>query len=218
MANITESTKWESAIYLIDQNDFVVGGPDGISNVQARQLANRTQFLKETSNEVAAARGGKSSIGARFDDMSALDINEQNMLSATLKYAMEQAAVANYSIQALKQQLQQEGELTIINRGIVAGCALTKSGNATRNLSMVAGYCFANGRRYPVNAGVNIASVPPNGGSNSVNVYAYLYLDNSSKWKLAVTAIEQRCNRSLSEQRRTDRRATHRAAIPGRAR
>jgi hypothetical protein len=44
MANLTESASWESGIYRIELTDPVVGGEDGIDNVQAKQLGNRTLF------------------------------------------------------------------------------------------------------------------------------------------------------------------------------
>ena len=46
MAHLTESPTYESGIYQIEKTDPVVGGIDGISNRQARQLANRTTYLK----------------------------------------------------------------------------------------------------------------------------------------------------------------------------
>ena len=46
MANLKETTAWESGIYQLETTDPVVGGADGISNKQAIQLANRTSYLK----------------------------------------------------------------------------------------------------------------------------------------------------------------------------
>ena len=103
---------------------------------------------KET--EITAARNGKASLGARLDDMaaniSATSVDMQNASVAAVKFALDQAALANYSIQAFKQQLQQEGEITIQNRGVVSGCTATKSVTAARNLTLSTGVCFANGR------------------------------------------------------------------------
>ncbi len=45
MANLTESSTWEDNIYQLAITDPVMGGEDGISNIQASQLANRTQYL-----------------------------------------------------------------------------------------------------------------------------------------------------------------------------
>lgn len=47
MSNLTETAQWEDGIYQIETSDPVLGGPDGISNKQAKLLANRTSFLKQ---------------------------------------------------------------------------------------------------------------------------------------------------------------------------
>ena len=44
---LTESPTWVDLIYQIKTTDLVIGGPDGISNRQARELGNRTAWLKE---------------------------------------------------------------------------------------------------------------------------------------------------------------------------
>jgi hypothetical protein len=46
MTNLIENEKWEEGIYQLETSDPVVGGPDGIDNLQAKQLANRTKYLK----------------------------------------------------------------------------------------------------------------------------------------------------------------------------
>lgn len=147
-----------------------------------------------SAEEIYLARNGKPSLGVRLGDLesniSSTSIDMQNASGAALKFALDQAALANYSIRALKQQSQQEGALTIENKGIVSGCIATKSATAARNLTLSTGVCFANGRAYSVAAAANSASVPPNIGNSSVTASAYLYLDGD-KWKLAVTALGQ---------------------------
>ncbi|MBU9145356.1 hypothetical protein KTD26_22815 [Burkholderia multivorans] len=46
MTNLLEIERWEEGIYQLETSDPVVGGPDGIDNLQAKQLANRTRYLK----------------------------------------------------------------------------------------------------------------------------------------------------------------------------
>lgn len=55
MANLTEASQWEAGIYQLETSDPVEGGPDGIDNVQARQLGNRTRFLKDSFDAHTAA-------------------------------------------------------------------------------------------------------------------------------------------------------------------
>ena len=47
MANITEVSQWENVIRQIENGEAATGGADGLANVQAKQLANRTKWLKE---------------------------------------------------------------------------------------------------------------------------------------------------------------------------
>ena len=44
--NISEVIKWDDHIYQIARNDKVEGGLGGVANIQAKQLANRTRWLK----------------------------------------------------------------------------------------------------------------------------------------------------------------------------
>ena len=47
MANLTEVSQWENVIRQIENGEAATGGADGLANVQAKQLANRTKWLKE---------------------------------------------------------------------------------------------------------------------------------------------------------------------------
>lgn len=46
MADLPESTEWAAGIYQLETSDPVLGGPEGISNLQAKQLVSRTRWLK----------------------------------------------------------------------------------------------------------------------------------------------------------------------------
>lgn len=114
----------------------------------------------------------------------------QDELSAATMFAMTQGSVANQSVKALKEQIQQEGEITLTNRGIITGCTITKSTTAARNLNLVGGSVFMSGRRYLAPSKDNTASVPPNTTSANVTVKAYLYFNATSQvMHLAVTNI-----------------------------
>lgn len=52
MANITEAETFDAVIYQIGTTDAVLGGADGISNLQAKALANRTKYLKKHVDDV----------------------------------------------------------------------------------------------------------------------------------------------------------------------
>lgn len=50
MANVAESTSYDAGIYQLEIADLVLGGTSGISNTQAKGLANRTNWLKSKVN------------------------------------------------------------------------------------------------------------------------------------------------------------------------
>lgn len=83
MADLNEQENYESAIYQIATDDPVIGGPpsfdndgnptDGISNVQAFQLANRTAFLKAAIDNLGAFK--KTTPDTYEDDLNNLTEN-----------------------------------------------------------------------------------------------------------------------------------------------
>jgi len=47
MANLTESSVYESGVPQLETTTQARGGPGGVMNAQAQALANRTKFLKD---------------------------------------------------------------------------------------------------------------------------------------------------------------------------
>lgn len=50
MTKLQEPTDWSDEIYQFETSDPVIGGPDGIDNLQAKQLAGRTNWLRRAVN------------------------------------------------------------------------------------------------------------------------------------------------------------------------
>jgi hypothetical protein len=70
MANLTETANWETGIYQIETTDLVLGGPAGVANLQPKQLANRTAWLK-VQLEALAAKAFPSGTRLHFPQASA---------------------------------------------------------------------------------------------------------------------------------------------------
>jgi hypothetical protein len=193
MANVTETPSYGSGIYRIETTDPIIGGEDGISNIQAKQLANRTGYLKLRADQVDAAVGAYGSLGTRLDaieDMAeAIGPEMQNAEVGAVKLLFDQVGQANNGILFLRYVLQQESVFMFVNRGVIEGCVLTPSTTATRNLNLSAGRCFASGAIWPVAEGLNAASVPSNPSGGAISVDAYLYPINVYSYGLAVTAV-----------------------------
>ncbi|WP_052229454.1 gp53-like domain-containing protein [Pseudomonas fluorescens] len=52
MADLPEANEWPEGIYQLETSDPVLGGPEGIDNLQAKQLANRTKWLKDQLGKI----------------------------------------------------------------------------------------------------------------------------------------------------------------------
>jgi len=66
--NLTETSIFETGIRLIQTNDIVLGGIDGVINIQATQLANRTRWLKESIEILIQSYNRPSGIVVLGDD------------------------------------------------------------------------------------------------------------------------------------------------------
>lgn len=73
---------WEPDIYQIESGDYPMGGRNGIANVQANQLGNRTEYLKEKHEELKAAVEAIQPGTDKYDELlakiNALDSAKEN--------------------------------------------------------------------------------------------------------------------------------------------
>lgn len=147
----------------------------------------------ELESEVTAARGSQPSIDARLDgietDVEGLDPEFQNNLIAAVLAATDMAALANRELDRFRRVRIQEGETTIYNRGIIAGCVITRKAANVRILSLTLGKLFIHGRSYSVAADTDATSVPPNSGGSSATCYIYLYIDENGAVLCQCTAL-----------------------------
>jgi hypothetical protein len=184
MANVTETATFETGIYQIETTDPVLGGANGIANVQARQLANRTKYLKERADQVDAAKGTHASLDARIDELEA-DVagtspDTMNALTAVVMQAVAESGLALREVMKTINQRFQTGQATIRNTGVVSGCNVTAGGTG-RLVNLSSGIIYLNAQRRGVVAQTSTASIAQNTGTETG--YVYLYLDNTGDLK-----------------------------------
>lgn len=176
MANLKEQAQWEDGIYQLELTDPVVGGPDGISNLQAKQLANRTQFLKEQQQKQQEIVEGYSP-------------EMQEGILASLLFASDLAALALKENEQTRLTRFQELTATIQNRGVKSGVTLSKSSTATRNISCSDGVVFMRGREYPVANQNNTAAIASNTTGQAGTVIIYMFLTANQEIDVAATTL-----------------------------
>lgn len=92
MANLVEQSQWENGIYQLETLDPVEGGPNGIDNLQAKQLGNRTLFLKALIESAQNALAGHNA--AADPHPQYLTLAEGNSLIATAVSALVNSSPA----------------------------------------------------------------------------------------------------------------------------
>ena len=80
MANLPrpENPQWIDDIFKIETTTPWVGGENGTANIQGKQFAERTAFLKKFADEVAEARGSETTLLERIEKRG---VEPQNILS-----------------------------------------------------------------------------------------------------------------------------------------
>ena len=80
MANISETAEWTEGVYQLETTDPVEGGPEGVDNLQAKQLANRTKYLKALVEGLAE---GKQPLDATLTALAAIATAANQLIYAT---------------------------------------------------------------------------------------------------------------------------------------
>lgn len=94
MATLTEANSWEAGIYQLELTDPVVGGADGLSNLQAKQLANRTLYLKTL---VDALGTGKQPLDATLTALAGVVTAANQLIYATGPDAFSTSALSAFA-------------------------------------------------------------------------------------------------------------------------
>lgn len=109
MTNLVETSAWEEGIYQLETSDAVLGGPTGVSNTQAKQLANRTLYLKGrvdtadanmTAHEVAADPHPQYAHAADIGGLIDAAINKLDHKASALYATIGNVALSGLGTQA----------------------------------------------------------------------------------------------------------------------
>lgn len=128
MGILTEKDEYTEDIYRIETTDPVIGGEDGISNIQAKQLANRTNFLKNLLTKVI---DGTESVAKALKLATARKISLSGAVTGNADFDGSADITINTTIG--------EGQITINS---IDGLANALNGKASKATTL-AGYSIA---------------------------------------------------------------------------
>ena len=73
---LPEEAKWEAGVYQLEVTDLAEGGPNGVLNTQAKQLSNRTAYLKSELEKTQASIPGTEAFDRIAQQLSSLDVSK----------------------------------------------------------------------------------------------------------------------------------------------
>lgn len=111
MADLPEKEEWTPGIYQLETSDPVLGGPDGIDNLQGKQLANRTRYLFGQLEKIfsGAAKVGKAGIADTLIDNGVVPGTYPKVMVNTKGLVYGSAALKAADIPALPWSKIQDG-------------------------------------------------------------------------------------------------------------
>lgn len=126
MAALPETETYESEVYQIEITDAVIGGPNGLSNTQAKQLANRTKWLKANfdaiiAGTVAAGKAAKLSV-ARTISMTGVFTGSTSFDGSgnvSIETSVADGAIGIPKVSGLQSALDSKADVSVLSGGFV---------------------------------------------------------------------------------------------------
>lgn len=184
MANLTESATWEAGVYQLETTDPVVGGPNGVSNTQPKQLANRTAYLKA---QLEQTQQDLANLSAGVDDQA------QNALVAAFEQALSLGGVNAKGLADLRARVLSQGTIVLKNKWAIAGCVLVKSDIRALHLTLSGTYtpgdyssAYIDGKIRHIADDDYHVTVPSNSGASAMTYWAYLHND-AGVYRVSIT-------------------------------
>jgi hypothetical protein len=140
--------------------------------------------------KTVALSGGEAillfAINGKWIRSTDVDLSDLQIASAL---GIDFGSLAVREILKTNNQRIQQGTATILNRGVISGCTVSKSSTAVRNISLALGTFFMNGLEMVCPVFQNAALVPANYSDAQQLCYAYLFIDSTKNIQFACTPL-----------------------------
>lgn len=92
--NLPETKEWTAGIRQLEVTDLAEGGPNGVMNTQAKQLANRTAYLRDELEKTQASIPGTEEFDRIKQELSGLDVSKVSSRTDHLERVVGDLALA----------------------------------------------------------------------------------------------------------------------------
>ena len=129
MVSLPESSEnWPAGVYQIETTDPVLGGADGVCNQPAKDLANRTAYLKARADMVdQALPAGGGTLADRLAGYDAYNPDAQSAVAAGISEALHRAAKVQEQLDDFVHRRRRQGEALITNKFVMRGFSIAIS-------------------------------------------------------------------------------------------
>lgn len=127
MANVTESATYDAGVYQLEVTNPVTGGATGVANYQAKNLANRTAYLK---SHVDTLETSKNASGG-YPGLTLFALNLKNVAGTFVSLMTNTAtAVRTWAMPDKSGTIAMTSDITGTNSGTNTGDQTNVSGTA----------------------------------------------------------------------------------------
>lgn len=130
--NLIEFAEWVAGIYQLEESDVVQGGADGIDNLQAKQLANRTLYLKQQLEALASSIGGSQPADATLTAIAAVVTAADKLIYATAEDAFAATTLTAFA-RSFLDDVDAETARATLGLGTAAMLTIDTDGTLTTN-------------------------------------------------------------------------------------
>ena len=118
MADLPESNEWIPGVYQLETSDPVLGGPDGIDNLQAKQLASRTRWLKLA---IEGLLDGFASVGKALRLATARTISVAGAATGSTSFDGSEDVEINLVLASSGVEAGSYRKVTVNAKGLITG-------------------------------------------------------------------------------------------------
>lgn len=142
MADLTEVINYDSGVYQIETTDPVLGGPSGITNLPAKNLANRTAWLKKHIDDLesgAVVPAGTATQLWVLSELEKLDFKQSARLATTANITLSGTQTIDGVAAIVGDRVLVKNQATASQNGIyvvsASGWARSADANATGEIT-----------------------------------------------------------------------------------